>query len=310
MATSKPIIDGRAIAEVLRKKKYSIKSASSTSVTVLVEGNRSDKMIELAKMLSNFGTKIDRNLKGSSIGGILVGGKVKVFLKSLARGGSGGLDVELRAIADLSNAIMTALADNGGPITIICGRRTVRGITQCIKTAGTPKSDFHLADAAGRPQIHISHKKGSKPNDFQQWGGMTEERIAAHKEVSQFAAQCKALYGDTMPNGESAWMKIQDKKLKMMAVFGVAFDASGVNVNKVDVLLQGDPGLRRVRKGVYELTASGHVHYHGDIPSGGFEPVLSIIYKGDRDQFDIRGARASIYPKEGRRFKTHIDSDA
>jgi hypothetical protein len=295
-------MDGLSIADLLQKKGYTIKAKTKTSITILVSGNRIEKMVEVSKLLSNLGAQIDSNLKGSSIGGIVVG-TVKILLK--AEGRTGGLDVELKAIQDLQTALANAMAVNGGPISIKLKNRVVKDCAQVVKTAGTPKSDFHIADSSGKPLIHISHKKGSSPKDFQQWGGVTEDRIAKHKEVIEFGVKCRMLYGDRIPNGESVYVAIKDKNLKMMAVFGVQFDAGGINTNKVDVLIQGDPGLKKVGTN-FELTGTGHVHYHGDIPDGGFDPVLAMIYKGDRDQFGIKGARASIYPKSGRTFKSEL----
>lgn len=296
-------MDGITISDLLRKKGYTIKSVTKTSITLMVTGSRMDKMVEVTKILSKLGAKIDSTLKGSSIGGISVG-NVKILIK--AEGRTGGLDVETKAISDLSNALIKAMSIAGGPISVRVKGKTIKGVAQVIKTAGTPKSDFHLADASGKALVHISHKKGSTPRDFQQWGGVTEERILNHPEVQKFAAACRALYGERIPNGESVYTEIKDKNLMMMSVFGVNFDKSGIDENKVDVLLQGDPGLKQISKGVFELTATGHVHYHGDVPDGGFKPVLAMIYKGDRDQLGIKGARASIYPSGGRTFKKKI----
>lgn len=296
-------MDGIAISELLRKKGYTIKSVTKTSITLMVTGSRMDKMVEVTKILSKLGAKIDSTLKGSSIGGIAVG-NVKIIIK--AEGRTAGLDVETKAISDLTSAIIKAMSVSGGPISVRVNGRTVKGVVQVLKTAGTPKSDFHLADANGKILVHISHKMGSTPRDFQQWGGVTEERILNHSEVQKFAAACRALYGERIPNGESVYTEIKDKDLMMMSVFGINFDKSGIDENKVDVLLQGDPGLKQVSKGVFELTATGHVHYHGDVPDGGFKPVLAMTYRSDRNQLGIKGARASIYPSGGRTFKKKI----
>lgn len=296
-------IDGLQIADLLQRKGLQIKSKTKTSVTVLVSYDRVQAMGDIADFLKSQKAQIDRSLKGSSIGGIRVG-NVKILVKKA--GGTGGLDVESQAIDDLTSALLAAIMYTGGPISIKVRGRTVKNITQVLKTAGTPKIDFHLADDNSKPLVHISHKKGSSPRDFQQWGGMTEERIYNHPEVKKFAYDCKMLFGEKIPNGESVYREIKDKNLKMMAVFGVNYDKPSPNENKVDVLLQGDPGLKHISGDVFELTATGHIHYFGDVPAGGFEPVMAMIYKGDRDQFDIKGARASIYPKQGRNFKRKI----
>ena len=299
------MLTGNELAEVLKTKGYTIKTATKTSMIVLVNGNRLKEMEKLASELKKQGARIDSGLKGSSIGGIVVG-NVKIILK--AEGKTGGLDVEAKAIGDLEDAIAVAIMDSGSTLTIKLGSKMIKGVAWVRKTAGTPKSDFHLVDINDKPLIHISHKKGSKPTDFQQWGGITEKRIYEHPEVVKFGEQCRAKYGNTIPNGESVYKRIKDKELMMMSVFGVNFDKGGVDENKVDVLLQGDPGLKKIKDGVFELTATGHVHYHGDIPDGGFEPVLAMIYKGDRDNLGVKGARVSIYPSGGRNFKSQFNT--
>lgn len=296
------MIDGNSLAKTIQDLGFRIKSQTKTSITVLVQGNRIEKMMELAEVFKNLGAAIDSGMKGSSIGGIRIG-KVKILIKQ--DGKTGGLDVEAKAIADLEDAIHYALLLTGEPITIKMKQKRVRGVVGVEKTPGTPKSDFHLVDENGKALLHISHKKGSKPNDYQQWGGVTEPKIYKHREVQEFALLCKAKFGDRIPNGTSVYTEIKDKDLKLMQVFGVNYSSSSVDENRVDVLLQGDPGLQQLSNGDFELTAGGHVYYHGDIPDGGAEPVLAAIYKGDRDQFGIKGARFSIYTKAGRKL-THI----
>lgn len=297
-------MDGNQIANFLKTKGYTIKSATKGSIVVLVQGDRIKKMLELAETLKSMGAKIDRNIPGSSIGGVVID-KVKILVKSAGR--TGGLDVEAAAINDLEEAIIQAIMLVGEPLTIKLPGKTIRNVVGVEKTAGTPKSDFHLIDTSNKAVCHISHKKGSSPRDFQQWGGITEDRIANHPEVKAFEKLVNGLYpGGIMPSGESAFMKIKDEKLKMMSVYGVNYDKASLDENRVDVLLQGDPGLKMVSGGAFELTATGHVHYLPEKITGEFEPVLAVIYKGDRTQLGLRGARASIYPIGGRTFKREI----
>lgn len=297
-------MDGLELAAYLTSLKYQIKTKTKTSVVVMVDGNRLDKMKELATKLKKLGAKIDPNMKGSSIGGIVVG-NVRVLIKAAGR--TGGLDVEAAAIGTLAEAIANAMAIAGGPIDIKLKSKTIKGVVGVKKTDGTPKSDFHLVDANGKPLCHISHKKGSTPRDFQQWGGITEKEIASHPEVKYFEAQVNLLYpGGVMPSSQSAYMKIKDESLKMMAVYGVKYSSGSLDVNRVDVLIQGDPGLKQLSNGAFQLTATGHIHYLPEKMMGGFEPVLAVIYKGDRTQLGLKGARASIYPAGGRTFKTEI----
>jgi hypothetical protein len=195
----------------------------------------------------------------------------------------------------------------GGPISVKLKSKIIKNVVGVKKTNGTPKSDFHLIDQTGKAVCHISHKKGSTPRDFQQWGGITEKEIASHSEVKWFEKQVNILYpGGVMPNGQSAFMKIKDEKLKMMAVYGVKYNSGSLDVNRVDVLIQGDPGLNQLNKDTFQLTSSGNIHYLPEKITGGFEPVLAVIYKGERDQLGLKGARASVYPIGGRTFKHEV----
>ena len=49
----------------------------------------------------------------------------------------------------------------------------------------------------------------------------------------------------------------------------------------------------------YELN-SEHVLENGEAITGDYEPVLMAIYKGDRSQFGLKGARFVIQPKASR----------
>jgi hypothetical protein len=185
-------MNGNDIAKLLKKLKgVTIKSSTATSITLLVNGSRIEEMHRVAKFLAKLNAVVDSNLKGSSIGGIKVG-NVKILIKGSGR--TGGLDVESAAISTLESAVFAAIAETGGPIKIKLGNgQTIPKVSRVIKTAGTPKSDFHLADDNGKPLVHISHKKGKNPKDFQQWGGLTEERIKKHKETLLFITKCQAL---------------------------------------------------------------------------------------------------------------------
>lgn len=297
-------LTGIDLANIIKDKGYKIKSSTRTSIVVLVKGDRYREMQSLITMLSNLKAKHDPNAKGSSIGGIVVG-NVKILVKS--DGKTGGLDVEARAIELLDQSIKGAMAETGGPISIKLKTKVVNNVIGVEKTAGTPKSDFHCIDSNGRPVVFISHKKGSKPTDFQQWGGMTEKEIQEHKYTQKFAAIAQAEYGDKIPPGESLMVELPNtseaKTLQLMSVYGVDAPRRVSGVNCVDVLIQGDPSLKRLSGGLYTFDSTGHVHFFPDLPGNGFEPVPAIIYKGDRTNLGIQGGRASIYPKNGRKFK-------
>lgn len=218
---------------------------------------------------------------------------------------------ESAALSILRQSVHSAALDNGGSITVSLLNRTVHGIVDVIKTNGFGKSDFYLCDTFSTPLIHISHKDGCSPRDFQQWSGITEEKIRKNPHIEDFIGKCKKIYGDAIPNGQSAYMRIPDdyygNVLRMMAVYGTDYGSSNPysGINNVDVVIQGTPLLDSQMDGTYKFS-NPLIHHYGSIPSGEYEPVISIIYKGDRSQFGIGGARMSIHPIGGRNFKLEI----
>ncbi len=181
-------------------------------------------------------------------------------------------------------------------------------VVQVESTPGTPKSDFHFRDVSGNMVGFVSHKDGSSPTSIQQWGGMTERGepvLAAHPETQSFVATCRAMFGNKMPPATTVARKINDPKLKMQAVYGSGYGGPS-SIQNVDLLLQGTVNIVGSGTGKYTLTASAQTHKNGDMISGGYEPVFMCIYKGDRSNYGIKGARMVISGKGGRSIKKYV----
>ena len=174
-------------------------------------------------------------------------------------------------------------------------------------TPGTPKSDFHFRDRNGNMVGFVSHKDGSSPTAIQQWGGVTqraEPMLAAHPETVAFVQTCQAKFGNQMPRATTVARRIKDNRLKMQAVYGNGFGGPP-SIQNVDVLLQGSVSLTKVGNN-YKLVASAQTHNNGDPVGGGYEPVFMCMYKGDRDNYGIKGARMAISGKGGRSIKEYV----
>jgi len=181
-------------------------------------------------------------------------------------------------------------------------------VVQVESTPGTPKSDFHFRDVSGNMVGFVSHKDGSSPTSIQQWGGMTqrgEPVLAAHPETQSFVSTCQAMFGNKMPPATTVARKINDPKLKMQAVYGSGYGGPS-SIQNVDLLLQGTVNIVSSGTGKYTLTASAQTHNNGDPVGGGYEPVFMCIYKGDRDNYGIKGARMVISGKGGRSIKKYV----
>jgi hypothetical protein len=183
-------------------------------------------------------------------------------------------------------------------ISVRVGKKTYK-VAGAASTYGTPKSDFHLINDAGQEVVWISHKDGRTAKDFQQWGGMTEAAIKNHPEIKKFAKDVYDMYDGAIPRATTVARKIKDLKLKNLSVYGVDY-GKPLGRQNVSILIQGPVKLVRIGKS-YKFV-SNHVHYNGEAITGTFEPVLMAIYKGDRNNFGVKGARFAIQPLGSRKI--------
>lgn len=281
----------------------SIKSFNSKRVTVEVE----DRIEAIQTILSSFdGAFHDPDIKGSSIGAIVVNG-YKIFIKNKQR--VSPLQKEELALTQLSQRIESMLKETNSPLQIVLNDR-IESIVGVRKTNGTPKSDFHLINEDNEQVVHISHKAGSKPCHFQQWSGLAEPKIKEHEYTVLFTEIAKDVFKDKISPRESLLGQLpidaKAEELKLMSVYGTDCLSQKYSSNSVDVVLQGTPTLERLGDNHFKLSATGHVLNFPELPVGGFDPQPTLLYKGDRSNFEITGARASMYPVNGRTFKTVV----
>jgi len=184
--------------------------------------------------------------------------------------------------------------------------RTTYEISTAASTPGTPKSDFHLIDIEGNEVVWISHKDGKTAKDFQQWGGMSERAESAiynHKESQSFINDVRSKTGAQMPSATTYARKITSERLKNLSIYGNQYGKK-LGRQNVSILLQGP--VKLVKKGSVYLLDSNHVHLNGEKMTGDFVPVFMAIYKGDRSNFGIRGARFAIQPLGSRKVTEFI----
>ena len=176
----------------------------------------------------------------------------------------------------------------------------------CESTPGTPKCDFHFRGINGYVG-HVSHKAGDGARAFQQWAGTSqrsEPLIYSHPETQAFITTLQDMFPNGIPPATTVGRRIQDENLKKMAVYGSGY--GGVKgENNVDVTMQGVLGVQN-RGRYYELTSTGHKLNNGDRISGSYEPVFLGVYKGDRSDHGIKGARVIIQPIGGRTIQKYV----
>lgn len=286
------------------KQKYSrfdSKDLSANRFTIYVPAR--DRMRIAAEIEKDFDGALVK--QGSSAGKPVVDlpGGVRVFVKPIPGSGVGGTAKEDAQLKSLQQQMEKALSDDDSvEIAIKIGSR-VYNVAGAATTPGTPKSDFHLLDASGREVVWISHKDGSSPKDFQQWSGMsarTEREIYKHRETQKFIEDVRAITGSTMPRATTLSRAISDPRLVNLAVYGNQFGKS-LGRQNVTLLLQGP--VRLVKKSGFYQLESNHTLVNGERVTGGYQPVFMAIYKGDRSNFGIAGARFAIQPKDSRKSR-------
>ncbi len=212
-------------------------------------------------------------------------------------------DAQIVRINQQLNAIFDKLGTEIIPLKV---GTTIYQVGLCESTPGTPKCDFHFRGVSGYVG-HVSHKAGDGPKAFQQWSGTSqrvEPLIYNHPETQAFINTLKEMFPNGMPAATTVGRKIQDENLKKMAVYGSGY--GGVKgENNVDVTMQGILNVQN-RGRYYELTCSGHKLNNGDRISGNYEPVFLGVYKGDRSDHGIKGARVIIQPIGGRTISRFV----
>jgi hypothetical protein len=190
-------------------------------------------------------------------------------------------------------------------ITLKVGKQKYQ-VSLCESTPGTPKCDFHFKGSSEYGG-HVSHKAGNGPRGFQQWSGTSqrvEPSIFSHPETQDFINSLKSKYPNGMPSGTTVGRKIKDEKLKNLAVYGNGYGGRQ-GENNVDTTMQGN--LNIVKNGnLYVLKASNHENINGQKVTGSYEPIFLAVYKGDRSDHGIKGARITINPMGGRTVKEFI----
>lgn len=272
-----------------------IKDISTRRFKILVPAN------ERLSVAEKIALKLGGNLPDADKPIVDFANGIKVFVKPKPGAGTGGTAKEDAQLKSLQKQIETALSDTDSlELKIKIGTKYYM-VSSAASTPGTPKSDFHLLDMKGEEVVWISHKDGSTAKDFQQWGGMSERsepEIARHTESKKFIQDVKTRFGGVMPRATTVSRKISDNSLAGKSIYGNKF-GSALGRQNVTILLQGPVKLVK-KTNYYELT-SNHTSINGDKMTGAYAAVFMAIYKGDRSNFGVRGARFAIQPAGSRK---------
>lgn len=230
--------------------------------------------------------------------------KLSDFAKSAEFGGLGagsGTRAEDAALTDIKGKLEDVIKKENTPfIYVRMGNKTAR-VASIESTPGTPKSDFHMMDENGKMVFWISHKKGSRSYDFQQYGGMTE--LAPHPDIDSFVKDVKAKLADPkkFPMKTAFYRPVKSRDIALKTLFGKSYKPGlADSIQNIDVLHQGMMNFARKGEkdgiGIYEIT-SNHTTKHGQIPTGDYECYYYVRPEQAKTQFGIVGARFFIVAK-------------
>ena len=182
-------------------------------------------------------------------------------------------------------------------------------IPNCVGAMGAPgassdpKADIVFLYYKNGKDLRItgftSLKEGSTPKDFQQWGGLSGYRD--HEEVKKYVKDLEDQYPNGAPSGKNIGREIDDRSLKIEAIYGPLYAKGRYNSDSVQLIVQGQP-ISLSGNDVKVLKVEGSIHSDDemdDLLNGPARPVF-MARKGDRSDFGVPGTRIFVYPKAGR----------
>lgn len=225
------------------------------------------------------------------------------FLKTPEFGGKGigfGTQAEDRYLALFRKELEKVMdEEEDGALNMIVGGRkvVVSGVGQ---PKGTPKADFFLLDDMGEQVAWLSHKAGSKSNDFQQYGGLTVRGTKGvfekNKQVKAFIAKLKELFPEGMKSGDSVKRDItlngDGKDLVRKSIYGIDYP-NKPGLNNIDEFHQGEMTLSK--KGKHWVIKSKHQAENGYIPRDDYKAIFYARYSSDMNHFGIVSCRVGIF---------------
>lgn len=239
----------------------------------------------------------------------------KEFFKTPEFGGKGagsGTAAEDRYLKMFRQEIQNVLQKEKKPyINIKIAGRIVR-CADCISTPKgltrrDPKADFIIVDENGKYVAFLSHKAGTKPQDFQQYGGLSDPAFAMDADVKKFVKDVADAYPDGLASGTSLMRKVKSKEVILMSIYGIEYGGNP-SIQNVDEFHQGEMKLRKTGQN-YEIIST-HKGVNGEmVNSAGYEPIYFARYTGDRGAsiagMFIGKARVGVFPL-GKAVKTTI----
>lgn len=201
------------------------------------------------------------------------------------------LDKEDKQIGEIQAAIDAA----GGVVNIMLGRRSAQGVTSIESVTGTPKADAVLK--AGDEVVGaISLKYAARPNQMQQWGGVTKLYDAEIPAVVEFIKDVKYIE-ENSPSGRidvTYFREIDDSDIATKICYGGGSwpedDCDAIVASQTPITIDEDGNF-----------IADHVWFNPEIPPGEWYPTLFARFgTGRGGGTGLKNVRLSLSPKGAR----------
>lgn len=176
--------------------------------------------------------------------------------------------------------VMKKLVKEYGSVKLVVGKKTY-DVDSFHQVSGRPKADMTF-NYKGNPVIFVSHKKGSKAGDFQQYGGFAADLgisikadAARYPEIHKFITEVEEIMAalglkkdtngrydfNALKKGSNFAKLINDSKVAYTVMFGKDYASGTLGLNNCSILIDGDIMFKPVKgKGanVFKLEGSYH----------------------------------------------------
>jgi len=303
----------------------------------------------ISKQFTQVGKSKYANVRVNGKTGFL---RITAIRKPTGKGGADAeqrtLDATVSTIQKLEEVAGIGRGNSVGIDVLVPGIGMFIGITGIEKVSNRihgreAKSDFVFKNSLGRGVLYISHKDGSGPDAFGQYGGVSTvagniqdaAKIYNHPEVQQYLNKLYRLYDDSITgvnkiknnpfnqNGKlttAVFSLIKDPSLVNMSVYGPDYGGD-YGPDNVHLIGQGqfifNPLINDEGDIYFRLSFSGHQSLNGQTKdfldnSSGYRAALITTYRAGRPTQTPNGpvleTRTAIYPRRYRQSAISIDS--
>lgn len=261
---------------------------------------------EYAEYFQNSDIEGIKSLAGSRVNAFpffKVDGKeigINSLLKTPAFGGKGkgsGTAQEDIALAGINKELASI-----GSIDIELAGKEYKKIIKAETVKGVPKADFTLNTEDG-PVIFLSHKDGSTPKHFQQYSGF--KGLEEYEEIKSFVESVRKATGGELQPKTSFKRALLNDEVKRKSVYGLEQGSDTFGINNCQAILQGPVKFEAQESGDYVIKCNHQVN-NPELPSGGYEPMLYVTFRRDRNNMNVKNARFGIYPFDYKQNATDI----